>query len=214
MPVYFHISRYLKANSLTVFGGSTSLRPPSKWIPQNQFFELLRLGCQCFLLSVDISDTNILTWFGGIAPLGIPKTNSLSDLIYSASVFDISTRYFGDDYFDIVWGAAPPGTPKTQFFDCLKLGSIFFTISPYIRGECFDIIWEYPPPRGHPPKMTLHLLIFCLAQTKTPVLLFDINRYNRQIFRHSLRLPPYLGPPKWTPKNQIFARPNLRCLCF
>ena len=31
-----------------------------------------------------------------------------------------------------------------------------------------------------PPKIN-----FCLAQTRAPVLFFDINRYNRQIFRHS-----------------------------
>ena len=41
------------------------------------------------------------------------------------------------------------------------------------------------------------MLIFCLAQTRAAVLFFDINRYNRQIFRHSLRVPPPQdGPPK------------------
>ena len=56
--------------------------------PRKQFFEWLKLGCQCFLLSVDIHDTNILTWFGGIAPLeDPPKTNLLNDLIIGASVF-------------------------------------------------------------------------------------------------------------------------------
>ena len=38
-------------------------------------FEWLKLGCQCFLLSVDIYDTNILTWSGGIAPLVDPLQN-------------------------------------------------------------------------------------------------------------------------------------------
>ena len=66
---------------------------------------------------------------------------------------DISSKYFGDEYFDIVWMPPAPGTPpkqipKNQVFDCLKLGHGFFSnISPYLRDECFDIIWEYHPPR-------------------------------------------------------------------
>ena len=39
-----------------------------------------------------------------------------------------------------------------------------------------------------------------MAQTRVPVLFFDINRYNRQIFRHNLGVPspkdPQSGPPK------------------
>ena len=73
------------------------------------------------------------------------------------------------------------------------------------------------PPLRTPPKWTLQILIFCLAQTRAPVLFFDINRYNRQIFRHSLRVPPpppREAPQSGPPKTQIFARPNLRCLCF
>ena len=53
--------------------------------------------------------------------------------------FDISSRYLGDEYFDIVWGATPPPgdppkqTPKNQFFDWLKLGHyFFFLISAHI----------------------------------------------------------------------------------
>ena len=40
------------------------------------------------MLSLDIYDTNIFMWFGGIALLGDPpKTNLLNDLIFGASVF-------------------------------------------------------------------------------------------------------------------------------
>ena len=44
--------------------------------------------------------------------------------------FDIS-RYLTDKYFDIVWGATPPGTPpngppKNQFFEWLNLDASLF----------------------------------------------------------------------------------------
>ena len=54
------------------------------------------------------------------------------------------------------------------------------------------------PPGAH-PKRTLQILIFCLAQTRAPVMIFDINRYNRQIFRQSLRVPPPRGLPQGGP---------------
>ena len=83
-----------------------------------------------FLLSVDIYDTNIFTWFAGIAPLmDTPQNQCFERLNFWCQCFliRISSRYFGDDYFDIVWGASPRGPPKTdppknQFFDWLKLG--------------------------------------------------------------------------------------------
>ena len=58
-------------------------------------------------------------------------------------------------------------------------------------------------PPGTPPKWTLQILILCSAQTRVPVF-FDINRYNRQIFQHSLRVPlPPRDPPRWTPKSNL-----------
>ena len=43
---------------------------------QNQFFERLNLRCQCFLISaVDILETNTLTYIGGAALQGPPKTD-------------------------------------------------------------------------------------------------------------------------------------------
>ena len=59
------------------------------------------------------------------------------------------------------------------------------------------------PPLRTPPKWTLQILIFCLAQTRAPVLFFDINRYNRQIFRHSLRVPPREAPLSGPPKTKF-----------
>ena len=125
--MYFHISRYLEANILTEFGGITSLRPPSKWTPKNQFFEWLKLGCQCFFaVSRYLRHKSFGVVWGYGPPLGIlPKTNSLNDLIFGASV-DISSRYFGEKYIDIVWGCHPPGDPpkqmlQNQFFDWFKL---------------------------------------------------------------------------------------------
>ena len=35
---------------------------------EHQIFELLNIGCQCFLISVDISEENILKRFGGTNP--------------------------------------------------------------------------------------------------------------------------------------------------
>ena len=55
--------------------------------PQKQFFEQPDLRSQCFLISVDILESNILTEFGGTTPWEPPKTNCLNDLIYGASVF-------------------------------------------------------------------------------------------------------------------------------
>ena len=167
MPVYFLISRFLEANSLTEFGDTTSLRGPNG-PPNKHFFKWIKLGCQCFLLSVDIYDTNISTWSWGIAPHGDPpKTNFLSDLIFGASFFDISSRYAGNDYFDIVWGATPFGDPpKTDplqikfWLPQTRALVRFSNISPYLTDECFDIFKN--TPLG-PPKWTPKYLFFvCL----------------------------------------------------
>ena len=59
----------------------------------------LNLGCQCFLITMDIYQTNILTEFEGATPLGkpfpqmdqdLPNINFLNSLTLSASVFLIS----------------------------------------------------------------------------------------------------------------------------
>ena len=55
-------------------------------------------------------------------------------------------------------------------------------------------------PQNGPPKYH-----FCLAQTSVPVLFFDINRYNKQIFRHSLRVPLPLGTPQSGPPQIKFC---------
>ena len=51
--------------------GFEGTAPPlgNKMDPRNQFFERLNLRCQCFLISVDIYEKNILTWFRGTKPL-------------------------------------------------------------------------------------------------------------------------------------------------
>ena len=69
-------------------------------------------------------------------------------------------------------------------------------------------------PHGTPPKQTLQILIFCLAQTRAPVLFFDINRYNRQIFRHSLRVPPPTDSPKMDPQKSSFCTTKFTMLVF
>ena len=68
-------------------------------------------------------------------------------------------------------------------------------------------------PPGIPPKWTLQILIFCLAQTRAPVLFFDINRYNRQIFRHSLRVPPPRGTPQNGPPKIKFLHDQVYDAC-
>ena len=53
--------------------------------PKNLFLKRLKLRCQCFLISVDILETNILKWFEGTTPLGNqkdpPKINFFNNLI-------------------------------------------------------------------------------------------------------------------------------------
>ena len=46
---------------LPKFFGATPPGTPQNGAPKNQFFERLKLGCQFFLISVDIQQTNILT---------------------------------------------------------------------------------------------------------------------------------------------------------
>ena len=71
--------------------------------------------------------------------------------------YDIS-KYLSDKYFDIVWGATPPGTPqidppKNQFFERLNLRvPMFYDTNRYLTHERFDIVWGCHPP-GDPPKI-------------------------------------------------------------
>ena len=148
-----------------------------------------------------------------MAPLGDPPPKPIfwTTLFTVLVFFDISSSYFGDEYFGIVWGATPPPrnppkqTPQKSVFWLPQTRAIVFfsNISPYLRDEYFDIIWEYLPP-WDPPKWTLQILIFSLAQTRALVLYFDINRYNRQIFWHSLRVPPHWGAPQSGPPKIKF----------
>ena len=72
-----------------------------------------------------------------------------------------------------------------------------------------------PAPLGPPPKMDPPNINFtvCLAQTRAPVLFFDINRYNRQIFRHSLTVPPLWGPPQGGPPKIKFLHDQIYDAC-
>ena len=140
-------------------------------------------------------------------PSGIPpKTNSLNDLIYGAGVFDISIRYFGDDYFDIVWGCHPKTDPPK--INCLigssKGTSYFLNISTYLREKCFDIIWKYPPPpasgtpKMDPPStyffvwLKLGRQFYILISTDTTDKYFDLVW---ECHFHS-----ETPPSRWTPK--------------
>ena len=62
-------------------------------------------------------------------PRELPQNQSFERLhLRCQFFFDISSRCFVDEYFDIVWGCHSPGTlsiptpPKNQIFDWLKLG--------------------------------------------------------------------------------------------
>ena len=63
-----------------------------------------------FLISVDIKQTNILTYFGGAPPKCPIKNQFFESLNQGARFFDIS-RYLTDKYFEIVWGYQPSGDP-------------------------------------------------------------------------------------------------------
>ena len=70
------ISRNLRGKYFNVVRGYQPPQGP-KWAPKNQFFKWLNLRCLCFLISVDIFETNTLTWFGGTTPLGNPQKINL-----------------------------------------------------------------------------------------------------------------------------------------
>ena len=133
--------------------------------------------------------------------------------------FHISSTLFGDDYFDIVWGAAlrdPTKTDSTKinFLIASNQGtSLFFKISAHIQET--NVLTSFGNTPGTPPKWTLQLLISCLAQTRVPVLFFDIKRYNRQIFRSCLRVPPYRRPPQDGPPKIKFLHDQTydACVC-
>ena len=49
-----------------------------------------------------------------MAPLGDPPQNQSFERLSEPVFFDISSRYFGGEYFGIVWGATPPRTTQTD----------------------------------------------------------------------------------------------------
>ena len=55
-----------------------------------------------------------------------------------------------------------------------------------------------------------------LFGSRAPILFFDINRYNRQIFRHSLRVPPppLEKPPEVDPEKSNFCTTKLTMPVF
>ena len=75
--------------------------------------------------------------------------------------YDIS-RYLTVKYFDIVWGANPPGTPQKPIFSLAQLRvPVCYDISRYLTDKYFDKVWDSPkwtpknpgtPPNG-PPKI-------------------------------------------------------------
>ena len=114
-PVFFDISSYLREKYFYVIWGYHPPQEP-KWTPQNQFFARLNLTCQCFLISVDISETNTLTWFGGTtSPWGSPKINFQLAQARTLFFFYIST-YLRDESFDTIWGITPPRIPQKLIF--------------------------------------------------------------------------------------------------
>ena len=83
VPVFFDISRYLTGKYFDIAWGCHLPGTPQIDPPKNQFFELLKLGCQCFMISADIYQINIFTWFEVPPPQGPPngpkKINFLND---------------------------------------------------------------------------------------------------------------------------------------
>ena len=61
VPVCFDISRYLTDKYFDIAWGCHTPGDSPKWIPQNQFLLRLNLGCQCFMISAEILQTNIFT---------------------------------------------------------------------------------------------------------------------------------------------------------
>ena len=74
---FFDISRHLRDKYFHIIGGTTSPKDPPNGALKNQLFELLKQECQCFFISIDIYQKNILTWFGSIprGPLIEPHKN-------------------------------------------------------------------------------------------------------------------------------------------
>ena len=64
------------------------------------------------------------------------------------------------------------------------------------------------PPNG-PPKIN-----FLNGLTLSASVLWYQQILNRQIFWHSLGVPPPRGPPKWTPQKSIFSTTQFRMPVF
>ena len=80
-----------------------------------------------------------------------PKPQNI-EIYFLCRVAEVQTQLFLPKFF----GATPPGIPqngatKNQFFEGLKLESLFFfDISRYLTDKYFDIVWGCHPP-GDPP---------------------------------------------------------------
>ena len=72
--LFFDISRYLTDKYFDIVWECHPPRELPQMDSKNQFFERLNLECQCFMISLDISQTNILTYSSGVPPpQGPPK---------------------------------------------------------------------------------------------------------------------------------------------
>ena len=60
VPVCFDIRRYLTDKYFDIVWGATPLETPPNGPPKNQFFLLLNLGCQCFMILAEIYQADIL----------------------------------------------------------------------------------------------------------------------------------------------------------
>ena len=79
--------------------------------------------------------------------LGAPNTHYFEWLKLGSKCFLISLDNLTDKYCDIVEGYQPPGTPRNQLFEQLKLGCQFFDIIRCLTDLYFAMIWGNHAPK-------------------------------------------------------------------
>ena len=57
VPLFYDNSRYLTDKYSYIVWGCHPPRGPPKWTLKNEFFEGLKLRCQCFMISADLKLT-------------------------------------------------------------------------------------------------------------------------------------------------------------
>ena len=89
-----------------------------------------------------------------------------------------------------------PRTPqKSIFWTAWLRVPVYFDMRRYLTEKYFDIVWGCHPP-GDPPKLN-----FLNGSTWDASLFWYLQIFNRQIFWHSLGVPPPFppgNPPKWS----------------